>query len=264
MKYFSQITSGNTVLMGAKTFEKNPTKHIFVIGGREIYQQTCSHADYFYVSVVKGTYEGNIYFPFSSLGGNEKQKSYLLEKLFEDFKLIKKEEFPDFVAYVYKKGIKISVENNLLEKKDSPNQPNDIPLPRNPPTPPYKPNSPTNPNNIKLEDAEKFHNQDHVFYFSKNNDKFTLKPYGPDHPEPVPSDRKEGKFDYVTLLKEKNIGYCHVFRNINGDVDPQDWRVIYVSEKHPEIKRLLREGKLQENKQFTIRYGKADKEEQNL
>src|SRR2546430_17579008 len=83
MKYFSQITSGETVLMGAKTFEsigkplknrfnivitrnkekynhrkekdliftsslketlaayqENPNKHIFVIGGREIYQQT--------------------------------------------------------------------------------------------------------------------------------------------------------------------------------------------------------------------------------
>ena len=80
MKYFSQVTSGNTVLMGAKTFESigkplknrfnivttrneekyqnwqekkliftdelerslrpykdNPNKHVFVIGGREIY-----------------------------------------------------------------------------------------------------------------------------------------------------------------------------------------------------------------------------------
>src|SRR5436305_5262373 len=83
MKYFSQITFGNIVLMGSKTFESigkplknrynivitkkpekykhwqeknlifatnlseilrsyknNPDKHIFVIGGREIYQQT--------------------------------------------------------------------------------------------------------------------------------------------------------------------------------------------------------------------------------
>src|SRR5215213_7163232 len=107
MKYFSQITSGNTVLMGSKTFESigkplknrynivitsneqkyqdrkannlvftddlkgnlesyknNPDKHIFVIGGREIYQQTYTYADYYYVSVVKGEYEGDIYFPF--------------------------------------------------------------------------------------------------------------------------------------------------------------------------------------------------------
>lgn len=107
MKYFSQITSGNTVLMGSKTFEsisgplkerhnivitknpekyrhwqkknltfsadlkeslepykKTPDKHIFVIGGREIYQQTYSCADYYYISVVKGTYKGNVKFPF--------------------------------------------------------------------------------------------------------------------------------------------------------------------------------------------------------
>src|SRR6185369_3769870 len=108
MKYFSQITSGNTVLMGAKTFESigkplknrhnivitrnkekykncqeknlfftdnlsgilepyknNPTKHIFVIGGQEIYQQTYSVANYYYVSVVKGAFEGNVFFSFS-------------------------------------------------------------------------------------------------------------------------------------------------------------------------------------------------------
>ena len=131
MKYFSQITSGNTVLMGTKTFENigkplknrhnivitrnkekyknwqeknlsfsdnlngilepykdNPTKHIFVIGGREIYQQTYSVANYYYVSVVKGTFEGNVFFPFSD---------------WNQGKLIKKEEFPDFTAYIYKK-----------------------------------------------------------------------------------------------------------------------------------------------------------------
>ncbi|CAG8842107.1 32885_t:CDS:2, partial [Racocetra persica] len=68
-----------TILMGAKTFasiaenltfasnlkevlkpyQKNPTKHIFVIGGREIYRQTYTMADYYYVSLVKGIYEGN-------------------------------------------------------------------------------------------------------------------------------------------------------------------------------------------------------------
>ena len=123
MKYFSQITSNNTVLMGSKTFESigkpliitrnkkkynnwqtknlifasnleeilkpyqnNPRKHIFVIGGREIYQQTYSSADYYYVSMVKGQYEGNIYFPFSDWNKG---------------KLIKKEEFPDFTIYKY-------------------------------------------------------------------------------------------------------------------------------------------------------------------
>jgi dihydrofolate reductase len=131
MKYFSQITSGSTVLMGSKTFESigkplknrfnvvitknkekyknlidknliftdnwrdilepykaNSNKHIFVIGGREIYQQTYSYADYYYVSIVKGTHEGNVYFPFSDWNKGE---------------LVKKEEFLDFVAYIYKR-----------------------------------------------------------------------------------------------------------------------------------------------------------------
>lgn len=146
MKYFSQITSGNTVLMGSKTFESigkplknrynivitrnkgkyrnwqdknlifisdlkvilesykaNPNKHIFIIGGREIYQQTYSYANYYYVSVVKGTYEGNVKFPFPDLEESKDQENYPLEKLFKDFKLIKKAEFPDFTTYIYKK-----------------------------------------------------------------------------------------------------------------------------------------------------------------
>ncbi|CAI2190811.1 1693_t:CDS:2 [Funneliformis geosporum] len=145
MKYFSQITSGNTVLMGAKTFEsigkplknrhnivitKNKEKYqnqqdknliftsdlegvlenykgnknqdIFVIGGREIYQQTYFYADFYYVSIVKGTYEGNIYFPFPNGEANEKQKKHSLEKPFKNCKLIKREEFSDFIAYIYK------------------------------------------------------------------------------------------------------------------------------------------------------------------
>ena len=149
MKYFSQITSHNTVLMGAKTFEsigkplknrhnivitknpgkyrhwqkknlafaanwkeilepykKNPDEHIFIIGGREIYQQTYNLVDFYYVSVVKGNYEGNIYFPFPNWEKSENRENYSLEKLFKDFKLIKEEEYADFTAYIYKNNIK--------------------------------------------------------------------------------------------------------------------------------------------------------------
>jgi len=86
-----------------KPHKNNPYEHIFVIGGREIYQLTYPYADYYYISIVKGTYEGNIKFPFPNCKGNEKLKSYLLEELFKDFKLIKKEKFPDFTTYIYKK-----------------------------------------------------------------------------------------------------------------------------------------------------------------
>ena len=129
MKFFSQITSGNVVLMGAKTFESigkplknrfnivltrnkekyknqkkenlifsddlpgilqfykgNPKENIFIIGGLEIYRQTYNYADYYYVSIVKGNYEGNIYFYFPDWNKG---------------KMVKKEEFPEFTSYIY-------------------------------------------------------------------------------------------------------------------------------------------------------------------
>jgi len=86
-----------------KSYKGKLDKHIFVIGGREIYQQTYTDADYYYISVIKGIYEGNVYFPFLNWREGGKQKNYSLEKLFKNCKLIKKEEFLDFVAYIYKK-----------------------------------------------------------------------------------------------------------------------------------------------------------------
>lgn len=129
MKYFSQITFNSIVIMGAKTFasigkplknrhnivitrnkerykdwkeknlvftsdlekilqpyKENSHKHVFVMGGLEIYQQTYSAADYYYVSLVKGNYQGNVFFPF---------------KDWNQGKLIKKEEFPEFTTYIY-------------------------------------------------------------------------------------------------------------------------------------------------------------------
>lgn len=67
-------------------YKENTNKHIFVIGGREIYQQTYFSADYYYVSIVKGNYKGNVYFPFSDWNKG---------------KLIKKEEFLEFITYVF-------------------------------------------------------------------------------------------------------------------------------------------------------------------
>jgi len=55
---------------------------------------------------VKGTYEGSVKFPFPNWEENENGKKYSSEKLFENCKLIKKEEFSDFTAYIYKKSVK--------------------------------------------------------------------------------------------------------------------------------------------------------------
>ncbi|WP_234735239.1 dihydrofolate reductase [Tellurirhabdus bombi] len=101
-KFFKQTTSGHPILMGRKTFEalgkplpnrtnivitrntgfqaagcivvdslekaveegqKTGAEEIFVIGGAEIYRQALPIADLLYLTDVKGTFEGDTYFP---------------------------------------------------------------------------------------------------------------------------------------------------------------------------------------------------------
>src|SRR5436305_8156341 len=85
-----------------EVYKNDSDKHVFVIGGREIYQQTYAYADYYYVSIVKGKYRGDVYFPFLDLGESERRKSGLLEKLFENYKLVKEKELQNITSYVYK------------------------------------------------------------------------------------------------------------------------------------------------------------------
>ena len=100
LKNFKQLTSGNTVIMGRKTFESIgkplPNRHnivisssmllqegmdvcasvqeaikkartygkdIFIIGGASIFEQTIPLADKMYLSYVKKTHEGDAFFP---------------------------------------------------------------------------------------------------------------------------------------------------------------------------------------------------------
>jgi hypothetical protein len=104
------------------------------------------------------------------------------------------------------------------------------------------------------EDAEKFHNQSHVYYFSKNSNKFTFKLH---NPEPVPGNKKEEILNYKYSLIGENVGY-YVFDN--SFMPSRNRKIFYISQNHPQIEKLLSQGKLQENKQFVIRYGKIDKE----
>jgi hypothetical protein len=68
---------------------------------------------------------------------------------------------------------------------------------------------------------------------------------------PKPSNKKEGKFIFYGDSLEKS-GYG----KFGGELD--NFFLFYISKNHPRIKELLSKGKLQENKQFLIRYGKAD------
>ncbi len=102
LKRFKQITAGHPVIMGRKTYEsigrplpkrvnivitrdrsykpvgctvahsldealavaqKIDPVEIFVIGGGEIYKQALDQADKLYLTLVKGTYEADAYFP---------------------------------------------------------------------------------------------------------------------------------------------------------------------------------------------------------
>jgi hypothetical protein len=84
-----------------------------------------------------------------------------------------------------------------------------------------------------------------------------LEPCKPDdNPEPSPGNKKEEKVVYIGLTI-KNFA---VFTNMLLDSPeiPELVKTFHISANHPRIVKLLSEGKLQENKKFTIRYGKVD------
>lgn len=103
LKYFKELTEGNTVIMGRKTYESLPKdkkplpnrinivitrdinftangcmvvgsleeailkidnrKDTFIIGGSEIYKQAINFVDKIYITEINDEYEGDTYFP---------------------------------------------------------------------------------------------------------------------------------------------------------------------------------------------------------
>ncbi len=125
LKNFKKLTSGNTIMMGRKTFEsigkplpnrnnivisssmqpvqgvdvckdvnealekaKSYGKEIFVIGGAQIFEQTMDLVDKMYISHVKKDYEGDVRFPEVDLDG---------------WNIESRQDFPDFVLVIYVK-----------------------------------------------------------------------------------------------------------------------------------------------------------------
>lgn len=125
LQNFKKLTSGNTIIMGRKTYEsigrplpnrnniivstmmpatqgvdvcktvpealekaKTYGKDIFIIGGATIYEQTLPFIDKMFISYVKNDCEGDAYFPeFSE----------------SDWNVEKKEEHEEFELVIYKK-----------------------------------------------------------------------------------------------------------------------------------------------------------------
>ncbi len=125
LKNFRKITSGNTVIMGRKTFEsigkplpnrnnivisrdlpqregiivcrdlneainqaKLLGKELFIIGGASIYAQALPLADKLYLSHIKKEYEGDVYFP---------------EIKYEKWQIEQTQEFPEFTFTIYRR-----------------------------------------------------------------------------------------------------------------------------------------------------------------
>lgn len=121
MQNFKRLTTGNTVIMGRKTFESigkplsdrinivvSSTLHpqagimvcrnitaalteattfendVFIIGGATIYRETIPFADIMYLSYIKQDYEGDAFFPEF----NEKEWSIEKKEDHDEFELV--------------------------------------------------------------------------------------------------------------------------------------------------------------------------------
>ena len=84
------------------------------------------------------------------------------------------------------------------------------------------------------------------------------KPEKPsDNPKPSPGDKKEERV-LLSIDVEETKDFCMFSNWLNANTK-EDIKVFRISKNHPRIKELLKEGKLQKDKWFTINYGKVDK-----
>ena len=78
-------------LQEALSFSKSFPEDVFICGGQSIYEESIQHADYMYLSFIKGEHQGNVYFPrFDEDEWSEE----------------KEEEHDEFVFVIYRKSRK--------------------------------------------------------------------------------------------------------------------------------------------------------------
>ena len=71
------------------TFLNNNKEDLFVVGGASIYKLAIPYANRLYISIIKGEYEGDTYFPKFNL---------------DDFKIISKNETEKVIYYIYERN----------------------------------------------------------------------------------------------------------------------------------------------------------------
>lgn len=64
-------------------------ENIFICGGQAVYEESLPHADYMYLSFIKGEHQGNVYFPEFDDG---------------DWILEKREEHDEFLFVIYRRN----------------------------------------------------------------------------------------------------------------------------------------------------------------
>ena len=138
LKRFKALTTGNTIIMGRKTFESigkplpnrenivlskngfiyegikvyskveellktlNDEKKNYIIGGAGIYKELLPLVDILHISHVKGTFEGDAYFPKVN---------------YDDYEILEKIEYEEFTYIKYrKKSIPVQMERALKTK----------------------------------------------------------------------------------------------------------------------------------------------------
>ena len=69
------------VIKDAVTFFKECNEDLFVVGGASIYKLSLPYADMLYISIIKGDYEGDAYFPKIDYANYELISSEELERV---------------------------------------------------------------------------------------------------------------------------------------------------------------------------------------
>jgi dihydrofolate reductase len=72
----------------ALAYSKSFPEDVFICGGQSIYEESISHADYMYLSFVKGEHQGNVYFPEFDVS---------------KWSVEKREDHDEFVFVIYRK-----------------------------------------------------------------------------------------------------------------------------------------------------------------